>query len=116
MECLCSDKHTLFQGTLIAIDKTFNKVERLKERCAEFSSFNVKSFIADSTKIFSDFEANLHVENGPPFTKEIFDRVLLDAPCSALGKRPQFHNAISEKVVKSYVPLQRKLFTTVSYK
>lgn len=71
-------------------------------------------FQANSTSILnkSNTTNEVDVTCGPPFQAETFDRILLDAPCSALGKRPQLSNNISEAVLKSYVPLQRKLFET----
>ncbi|KAF2903633.1 hypothetical protein ILUMI_02540 [Ignelater luminosus] len=98
-------------GTLIAIDKTPSKIQQLKNKCDELQA-NVHIFQADSTKIMNINETNSIVDilNGPPFHLEIFDRILLDAPCSGLGKRPQLSNNISEKVLRSYVPLQKKLF------
>ncbi|KAE8279783.1 putative methyltransferase NSUN6 [Larimichthys crocea] len=46
----------------------------------------------------------------PPFPPESFDRVLLDAPCSGLGQRPNMGSTWSLKEICSYQPLQRKLF------
>ena len=46
----------------------------------------------------------------PPFERQSFDRILLDAPCSALGQRPQFLNRLRTKELNSYSKLQRKLF------
>ncbi|XP_017780642.1 PREDICTED: putative methyltransferase NSUN6 [Nicrophorus vespilloides] len=93
-------------GTLIAIDKTPTKVLQLQKTC---DKFNCKASIHkfDSTKIF-DTKAS-GTEN-PPFGPETFDKILLDAPCSALGKRPQLANKDTETVIKSHIPLQRKLF------
>lgn len=51
--------------------------------------------------------------DGPPYPEESFDRILLDAPCSGLGQRPNMTYSWSLKEVCSYQPLQRKLFTTV---
>lgn len=51
--------------------------------------------------------------DGPPFPEESFERILLDAPCSGLGQRPNMSCGWSLKEVRSYQPLQRKLFTTV---
>ncbi|XP_019875329.2 tRNA (cytosine(72)-C(5))-methyltransferase NSUN6 [Aethina tumida] len=98
------------KGVLIALDKTIPKVIQLKKRCEEFGT-KVLSFQADSTKILDSTSGNLF-EEGPPFRPETFDRILLDAPCSAVGRRPQLLNTSSEKVIRSYVPLQRKLFET----
>ncbi|XP_066252617.1 tRNA (cytosine(72)-C(5))-methyltransferase NSUN6 [Euwallacea similis] len=99
------------QGTLIAIDKTPNKVLQLRNTCQVFGA-EVLVFQADSTKIFSHSTTSGCIGEGPPFLPETFQRILLDAPCSALGKRPQFRNTTSEKVIRSYVPLQRKLLAT----
>ena len=52
----------------------------------------------------------------PPYPSGTFDRILLDAPCSALGQRPQFVVRMNLKELHSYPRLQRKLFTTVSNK
>ncbi|CAH0555236.1 unnamed protein product [Brassicogethes aeneus] len=98
------------KGILVALDKTLVKVKRLLKNCEEFDA-KVYVYQADSTKILDDNASN-EIHEGPPFKSESFDRILLDAPCSALGKRPQLYNNTTEKVIKSYVPLQRKLFET----
>ncbi|XP_068898040.1 tRNA (cytosine(72)-C(5))-methyltransferase NSUN6 isoform X2 [Tenebrio molitor] len=89
------------QGRLVAIDKTPSKVAQLRERCDRFG-VQVEIIQADSTKLVVQER----------FPLETFDKILLDAPCSALGKRPQLVNTITLKVLRSYVPLQRKLFET----
>ncbi|KAJ8961335.1 hypothetical protein NQ314_005946 [Rhamnusium bicolor] len=103
------------KGVLIAIDKTSKRVTQLKKRCDEFGA-KAYIFEADSSKILSldsvDCSRQNSIKDGPPFLPETFDKVLLDAPCSVLGKRPQLVNRLSEKMIKSYVPLQRKLFET----
>ncbi|CAG9819441.1 unnamed protein product [Phaedon cochleariae] len=99
-------------GLLVAIDKTPNKVAKLRARCDQFGAA-VLCFQADSTKLVAtDAIQGRPVTDGPPFLSGSFDRVLLDAPCSVLGKRPQLVNRLSENEIKSYVPLQRKLFET----
>ena len=52
-------------------------------------------------------------QDEPPFLPESFDRVLLDAPCSALGQRPQF--ILNQKLsdLKSYSHYQRMLLKQV---
>ncbi|XP_025836194.1 putative methyltransferase NSUN6 [Agrilus planipennis] len=98
------------KATLIAIDKTPSKIERLRTNCNKFNT-NVHIFQADSTKIFDGtLDESKSVVSGPPFCGESFDKILLDAPCSALGKRPQFPCKINNNTLKSFVPLQRKLF------
>ncbi|XP_056649182.1 tRNA (cytosine(72)-C(5))-methyltransferase NSUN6 [Diorhabda sublineata] len=102
------------KGVIIAIDKTPKKVSQLQERCENFGA-NVKVYQADSTTIIIESQTSSRtIENGPPFLPESFDNVLLDAPCSGLGKRPQLANRMSENEIKSYVPLQRKLFETAT--
>ena len=54
--------------------------------------------------------------SSPPYPSGTFDRILLDAPCSALGQRPQFVVRMNLKELQSYPRLQRKLFTTVRNK
>ncbi|KAG5866399.1 hypothetical protein JTB14_025990 [Gonioctena quinquepunctata] len=95
-------------GLLVAIDKTSRKVTQLEKRCSDFGA-KVYAYEADSTKIVSSDSPKL-VMDGPPFPAQSFDRVLLDAPCSVLGKRPQIVNRLSDSEIRSYVPLQRKLF------
>ena len=51
----------------------------------------------------------------PPYPPGSFDRVLVDAPCSALGQRPSCQNKMTLTEVKSYSALQRKIFTRVSF-
>ncbi|XP_077288020.1 tRNA (cytosine(72)-C(5))-methyltransferase NSUN6 [Arctopsyche grandis] len=100
------------KGTIIAIDKTESKLNILKKRCEEHSIDCVKTFVFDSTKAVSpDIDCSTHsILDGPPFPSETFDKVLLDAPCSALGKRPMLKYAFSVKMIESHSPLQRKLF------
>lgn len=98
---------------MIALDKTPNKIKVLKESCDNFGA-STYIFQADSTKIVDLDKSTKEIVHGPPFACESFDKILLDAPCSALGKRPQLFNNTTENVLRSYVPLQRKLFENVS--
>lgn len=72
----------------------------------------VKAFCYDSTKAVSECPG---ADWAPPYLPGTFDHVLLDAPCSALGQRPQIGNKITEKQIASYSKLQKKLFASVSY-
>lgn len=105
------------KGTLIALEKIQSKIGRLRGNCELCCCKNVSIFCFDSTKaVRSDEDGNDEDEKflqEPPYAQESFDRILLDSPCSALGQRPQLLNKISLKELRSYVPLQRKLFTTV---
>lgn len=56
---------------------------------------------------------NSNNENKPPFKVELFDRVLLDAPCSNLGQRPLLNIGADVKLIQSFPVLQRKLLKNV---
>ncbi|KAJ8680214.1 hypothetical protein QAD02_016001 [Eretmocerus hayati] len=99
------------QGTVIALEKIKSKVEKLRSNLKIFHAENVRAFCFDSTKAVCN-DNNRNVVDGPPFYENTFDKILLDGPCSALGQRPQLCNNISCSQLRSYVPLQRKLFTT----
>lgn len=47
----------------------------------------------------------------PPFRPQTFDRILLDAPCSALGQRPSIRNDMSLRELHSYPRLQERLLS-----
>ena len=55
----------------------------------------------------------LPVPDSPPYPPGSFDRVLLDAPCSALGQRPQALCHFKLKELLSYPPYQRMLIKQV---
>lgn len=91
------------------------------KRCQQFSLHSVHAFVYDSTESVhvitgpqDSQEQHKSVLQGPPFRPDSFDRILLDAPCSALGQRPQLANRITANQLKSYPRLQRKLFQSVS--
>ncbi|XP_067147872.1 tRNA (cytosine(72)-C(5))-methyltransferase NSUN6 isoform X3 [Apteryx mantelli] len=98
------------QGEVIAMDKIANKVKKIKQN-AELLQLNcIKAFCYDGTKALS-IEKREDEQEGPPFLPESFDRILLDAPCSGMGQRPNMAYSWTLKEVTSYQPLQRKLFT-----
>ncbi|NWR15219.1 NOP2 methyltransferase, partial [Emberiza fucata] len=98
------------QGEVIAMDKIANKIKKIKQN-AELLQLNcIKAFCYDGTKALS-VEKREDKQEGPPFLPESFDRILLDAPCSGMGQRPNMVYSSTLKEVTSYQPLQRKLFT-----
>ncbi|NXF20534.1 NOP2 methyltransferase, partial [Rhodinocichla rosea] len=98
------------QGEVIAMDKIANKIKKIKQN-AELLQLNcIKAFCYDGTKALS-IEKGEEKQEGPPFLPESFDRILLDAPCSGMGQRPNMVYSSTLKEVTSYQPLQRKLFT-----
>lgn len=74
----------------------------------------VKLSFSDWRKVLTISCVSLNAP-GPPFPPESFDRVLLDAPCSSLGQRPNMSCTWTLKEICSYPPLQRKLFRAVGF-
>ncbi|RXM36508.1 putative 28S rRNA (cytosine-C(5))-methyltransferase [Acipenser ruthenus] len=97
------------QGEVIAMDKIANKLERIKQNAALLQLKCIKAYCFNGTKALAT-DATGNSTDGPPFSPESFDRILLDAPCSGLGQRPNMAFTWSLKEVLSYQPLQRKLF------
>ena len=69
----------------------------------------------NTDKLVSQVGARLKIHAGDSsktdFENEFFDGILLDAPCSATGSRPKpVVKNVSDRQVKSYQKLQRKLF------
>ncbi|KAM4688383.1 tRNA (cytosine(72)-C(5))-methyltransferase NSUN6 isoform 3-T4 [Discoglossus pictus] len=98
------------QGEVIAMDKIANKVEKIKSNASVLNLKCIKAFCFNSTKAVADEKTTDISAGEPPFLPESFDRILLDAPCSGLGQRPNMACNLSLKEVTSYQPLQRKLF------
>nr|XP_028605670.1 putative methyltransferase NSUN6 isoform X1 [Podarcis muralis]XP_028605671.1 putative methyltransferase NSUN6 isoform X1 [Podarcis muralis]XP_028605673.1 putative methyltransferase NSUN6 isoform X1 [Podarcis muralis]XP_028605674.1 putative methyltransferase NSUN6 isoform X1 [Podarcis muralis]XP_028605675.1 putative methyltransferase NSUN6 isoform X1 [Podarcis muralis]XP_028605676.1 putative methyltransferase NSUN6 isoform X1 [Podarcis muralis]XP_028605677.1 putative methyltransferase NSUN6 len=97
------------EGEVIALDKTAEKVKKIKQNAALLKLNCIKAFCYDGTKALAIGKGEDRQE-GPPFLPESFDRILLDAPCSGMGQRPNMVYSWSLKEVTSYQPLQRKLF------
>ncbi|XP_072949232.1 tRNA (cytosine(72)-C(5))-methyltransferase NSUN6 [Epargyreus clarus] len=95
---------------IIALDKTEYKVKKIKQNCESHGITCVEAFSFDSTMCYS--EDHFGEISKPPFPRNCFDKVLLDAPCSGLGQRPQLVSKMDPKTIDSYKYLQRKLFTT----
>lgn len=107
------------KGIIVALDRSASRMSKLKQLCEDMSVKNVTAFVCNAitaatsgrTEFVNLNQRKQHVLNGPPFLGEIFDRILLDAPCSALGQRPRL-DKIDMKHITSYPVLQRKLFET----
>ncbi|XP_040823855.1 tRNA (cytosine(72)-C(5))-methyltransferase NSUN6 isoform X1 [Ochotona curzoniae] len=98
------------QGEVIALDKISNKVEKIRQNALLLGLNSIKAFCFDGTKALK-VDKIQNIEGEPPFSPESFDRILLDAPCSGMGQRPNMACTWTLKEVTSYQPLQRKLFT-----
>lgn len=100
-DILSAFSETNFQ--LIAVEKSKNRFQKLKNlpiwKNSKFAE-QVKILNKDSSKL---------PENRPEFVEK-FDKILLDAPCSATGQRPRKPMDHTKKSVEDYVILQRNLF------
>lgn len=100
------------------MDKIKQKTDKVIKNCKAHGLSCVEVFCYDSTKCY--VENSDKKDDGqerpmkPPFEINTFDKVLLDAPCSGLGQRPQLVNKITPKMLESYKFVQRKLFNAVS--
>ena len=97
------------RGKVTALDKSKNKIESINKNLKRFELENyAQAVVRDSTKLLI---SNSYVPNEKSFCPAMFDRILLDAPCSALGQRPQFNVSMKPKELKSFPKIQRKLFS-----
>lgn len=86
-------------GEVLACEKIQKKVDTMRGKMEELEYKSVKCEQMNSAKT-----------NTLPVS--YYDRVLLDAPCSGLGNRPQLprSNQMTVKMLKSYPVLQKQLF------
>uniref|UniRef100_A0A1A9WS75 SAM-dependent MTase RsmB/NOP-type domain-containing protein n=1 Tax=Glossina brevipalpis TaxID=37001 RepID=A0A1A9WS75_9MUSC len=100
------------EGLIVALDKTFNRTTLIEEKIKKYKLNSINAFTYDATKAV-DIKLNSRSSNDikPPFKPETFDRILLDAPCSALGNRPILAVKATTKMLDSYPRIQRKLIT-----
>ncbi|XP_072544149.1 tRNA (cytosine(72)-C(5))-methyltransferase NSUN6 isoform X2 [Salminus brasiliensis] len=100
------------QGVVVALEKIKSKVEKVIQNAQLLQLDCIKAYCYNSIQAVSSDPAHQSEPDVPPFQEESFDRILLDAPCSGLGQRPNMAINWSLKEVCSYSPLQRKLFST----
>ncbi|XP_022665313.1 putative methyltransferase NSUN6 [Varroa jacobsoni] len=92
------------QGTVVALDKASARLKKTIENCALWNLNVVQCFVHDATM---PFNTNANLQQLPLK----FDRIMLDAPCSALGQRPRLQYRQSLNEVLSYPNVQRALLT-----
>ncbi|CAL1528854.1 unnamed protein product [Lymnaea stagnalis] len=92
-------------GRIVALDKS-QKRALLMER---FKTPNMEIYTFDATHAVL---ADAVLTGGPPYPPASFDRILVDAPCSALGQRPSFINNITLKQLQSFPVIQHQLLLT----
>ena len=100
-------------GHIFALDKSQNKIGQIRGNCERLGVTNVSGFVQDAAKCLDEQAKDKQRTMQPPFPPERFDKILLDAPCSGLGQRPQFLNNIRIKELASFPRLQKKIFSTV---
>ncbi|EDV97300.1 GH16775 [Drosophila grimshawi] len=94
-------------GTIVALDNSANRLRAMQSKLANYSCIETHQF--DATKAWHA-AGNGPSSGPPPFASDSFDRILLDAPCSGLGNRPQLCSNVKQaKVLQSYPHIQRNL-------
>jgi len=81
------------RGEIIAMDKSRNRLKKMKEELKRLGVKNVKPIHMDSRKL-----PELGIEA---------DRILLDAPCTALGIRPKLWESRTPKDIEATARYQR---------
>lgn len=85
------------QGSVIALDKSQSKIAQILRLAQRLGvQDKIQAFVQDATKA--------------TFDSESFEKILLDAPCSALGQRPMLVQNCQVKELQSFPKLQKKLF------
>ncbi|GBP23217.1 hypothetical protein EVAR_82382_1 [Eumeta japonica] len=100
------------KACVIALDKTPQKIAKIKENCYLHGITCVESYVYDAIKCHSEDKTD--IAPGPPFSSSSFDKILLDAPCSGLGQRPQLNVKVNIKTLQSYPVVQKKLIATTA--
>ncbi len=86
-------------GSILALDKSVYKVERIKENIERLHIKNIKCEVSDATLYREDFKGK-------------FDLVIVDVPCSASGiisKIPDIKRDRREKDIFDLIDTQRKI-------
>ena len=84
-------------GRVLAFDKSQSKINQILQT-------------AERLKVSDKIQATVQDATKAELAKDSFDKVLLDAPCSALGQRPMLVQAAKAKELRSFAKLQKKLF------
>ena len=93
------------QGKIIACDLFKHKIKLVETNLERLGVKNVKLYVKDATTLKDDY------------SKETFDKILLDAPCSGLGvmkRKPEikYHDS---SAMDTIIPLQTKLLDNAYY-
>ena len=99
---------------IIAIDKSKSRISRMKKNIGLYGFHNIRCFAADSSALLNT--SLEHPLGTFQFHEELFDKILLDAPCSGLGIKPRLERIpVEYKDILSLAVLQRKLLQEAYY-
>jgi 16S rRNA C967 or C1407 C5-methylase (RsmB/RsmF family) len=91
-------------GFVIALDKNKYKIDRIRKNaqlCGVESQ--IKTYAQNSTKLEGDLEPqDFKGLPGQGFAANVFDRIMLDPPCTGFGQRPTFSTTKDVQEVRSF--------------
>ncbi|KAI9284970.1 S-adenosyl-L-methionine-dependent methyltransferase [Umbelopsis sp. AD052] len=91
-------------GFVIALDKNKYKIDRIKKN-AQFCGVEsqVRTYAQNATKLEGDLKPQDYKGlPGQGFAANIFDRIMLDPPCTGFGQRPTFSTTKDVQEVRSF--------------
>ena len=94
------------EGEIVAIDRSDNRLNLLKENLERLDIKSVKTLKIDATKL---------IEIMPEYIN-YFDKILIDAPCSGIGtlaRNPDARWKITKKSIDQLITIQEKLLETI---
>lgn len=97
----------------MALDKTQPKIDRIQMNVARLHLSCVQFYKCDGRQaLCEESKALPRCGDPPPYGPCSFDRILVDAPCSGLGRRPQLQCPLTLKELRSFPTLQKGLLVT----
>ena len=94
------------EGEIVAIDRSDNRLNLLKENLERLDIKSVKTLKIDATKL---------IEIMPEYIN-YFDKILIDAPCSGIGtlaRNPDARWKITKESIDQLITIQEKLLETI---
>ena len=94
------------EGEILAIDRSDNRLNLLKENLERLDIKSVKTLKIDATKL---------IEIMPEYIN-YFDKILIDAPCSGIGtlaRNPDARWKITKESIDQLITIQEKLLETI---
>tara|TARA_Y100000589_G_scaffold329984_1_gene378245 strand:- start:416 stop:1732 length:1317 start_codon:yes stop_codon:yes gene_type:complete len=94
------------EGEILAIDRSENRLNLLKENLQRLSIKSVKTYKTDATKLVQE----------KPELINYFDKILIDAPCSGIGtlsRNPDARWSLTKNKIKELKIIQEKLLENI---